>query len=51
LPDQFPKLPKVGKLYQLNNQYFLAIEFWEEYELGKKEAERLKANLCAIKNQ
>lgn len=48
--QQYPQLPQVGKLFQVNSQPFLAIEFWEEYEQGKKEAERLKATLCAIKN-
>lgn len=52
IPDlqQYPQLPQVGKLFQVNSQQYLAIEFWEEYEQGKKEAERLKANLCAVKN-
>ncbi len=49
VPD-LPQLPKIGKLYQLGNQTYLAIEFWEEYEQGKIEAERLKAKLCTIKN-
>lgn len=44
------QLPMVGKLYQLSNQLYLAIENWEQYEQGKPEAERLKAKLCAIKN-
>lgn len=44
------QLPKVGKLYQFNSQPYLAIEFWEEYDQGKSEADRLKAKLCAIKN-
>ncbi len=44
------QIPKVGKLYQLNSQSYLAIENWEQYEIGKSEAERLKAKLCAIKN-
>jgi hypothetical protein len=43
------QLPTIGELFQVNSQHFLAIEFWEQYEQGKKEAERLKANLCAIK--
>lgn len=43
------QLPKVGKLYQLNSQSYLAIEFWEQYDQGKAEADRLKAKLCAIK--
>lgn len=45
-----PQLPKVGKLYQLNNQPYLAIEFWEQFDQAKAEADRLKAKLCAIKN-
>lgn len=49
VPD-LPHLPEVGKLYQLNGQHYLAIEYWDEYETGKAEAERLKAKLCAIKN-
>lgn len=48
--SDLPQLPKIGKLYQLNSQSYLAIEYWEEYDLGKTEAERLKAKLCAIKN-
>ncbi|MEI8202838.1 MAG: hypothetical protein WCH34_07495 [Bacteroidota bacterium] len=44
------QLPLVGKLYQQNNQNYLTIEFWEEYDLGVKESERLTAKLCAIKN-
>jgi DNA repair exonuclease SbcCD ATPase subunit len=43
-----PQLPQTGKLYQLGKESYLAIEFWEDYEQGKKEAERLKAKLCAI---
>lgn len=49
VPDQ-QHLPKVGKLYQLNNQPYLAIEFWEQFDQAKAEADRLKAKLCAIKN-
>lgn len=49
IPD-LQQLPKVGKLYQLNSQSYLAIEFWEQYDQGKSEADRLKAKLCAIKN-
>jgi hypothetical protein len=49
VPD-LPPLPRVGILYQLNSQTYLAIEFWEQYEQGKLEADRLKAKLCAIKN-
>lgn len=48
IPD-LQQLPKVGKLYQLNSQPYLAIEFWEQYDQGKSEADRLKAKLCTIK--
>jgi len=48
---ELQQLPTIGKLFQVeDSQQFLGIEFWEQYEQGKKEAERLKANLCAIKN-
>lgn len=47
---ELQQLPTTGKLFQVNSQQFLGIEFWEQYEQGKKEAQRLKANLCAIKN-
>ena len=52
MPDlqQYPQLPTIGKLFQVDSQSFLAIEFWEEYEQGKIEAERLKANLCVTKS-
>lgn len=49
VPD-LPQLPQIGKLYQLNSQPYLAIEFWEQYDQGKTETDRLKAKLCAIKN-
>lgn len=49
IPD-LQQIPTIGKLFQVNSQQFLAIQNWEEYEQGKKEAERLKAILCAIKN-
>jgi hypothetical protein len=52
MPDlqKYPQLPTIGKLFQLNSQQFLVIQYWEEYEQGMKEVERLKANLCTIKN-
>ena len=43
------QLPIYGKLFYQNNQSYLAIEFWEEYDIGVKESERLKAKLCSIK--
>lgn len=49
IPD-LQQLPKVGKLYQWNSQSYLAIEFWEQYDQAKAEADRLKAILCAIKS-
>jgi hypothetical protein len=48
--QNLPQLPTIGTLYQLNSQQILAIEFWEQYDQGKSEAERLKVKLCAIKN-
>ena len=47
--QKLPQLPQVGKLFTSGGHSYLAIEFWEDYELGKIEAERLKAKLCATK--
>ena len=47
--QNLPQLPQVGTLYQAGGKSFLAIEYWEDYEQGKAEAERLKAELCATK--
>lgn len=47
--QNLPQLPHVGTLYQAGGKSFLAIEYWEDYEQGKAEAERLKAELCATK--
>jgi len=47
IPENLLTLPKVGDLYEQGNQKFLAIEFWEDYEFGKQEAERFNAKLCA----
>jgi len=44
---KFPRLPHPGELFQHNGQAYLAITNWEEYDEGKKEAERLNAKLCA----
>jgi hypothetical protein len=44
---QFLRLPHTGELFQHNGQDYLAITNWEEYDEGKKEAERLNAKLCA----
>jgi chromosome segregation ATPase len=44
---QFPQLPSLGVLYKQNNQDYLAIQYWEDYDQGKVEADRLKAKLCA----
>ena len=45
-------IPVIGErkkdiLFQCNGQNYLAIEYWEEYEEGKAEADRLGAKLCA----
>jgi hypothetical protein len=42
-----PYLPKTGQLYQADGQDYLAIQDWEEYDEGEKEASRLNAKLCA----
>lgn len=47
--QNLPQLPQVGTLYQAGVKSFLAIEYWEDYEQGKAEAERLNAELCATK--
>ena len=46
---QLPQLPQVGELYESGDQSYLAIEYWDQYEQATKEAQRLKAKLCAIK--
>lgn len=43
------QLPQIGILYSAGGNHFLAIEYWEEYPLGKEEAKRLKSKLCATK--
>lgn len=47
--QNLPQLPRVGKLYLYNGNAYLAIENWEDYEIGKTEADRFSAKLCAIK--
>jgi DNA repair exonuclease SbcCD ATPase subunit len=44
---ELDQLPAKGELYQYQGQAYLAIEYWEDYTDGKKEAGRLKAKLCA----
>jgi hypothetical protein len=44
-----PRLPRIGTLYQSNSQNYLAIKYWEEFDAGKSEADRLIAKLCAEK--
>lgn len=48
----FPKeeLPKTGTLYQEGKERYLAIQYWEQLELAKKEADRLRAHLCVAKD-
>jgi chromosome segregation ATPase len=43
----FDRLPAKGELYRHEGQDYLAIEYWEDYNEGKKEAGRLEAKLCA----
>jgi hypothetical protein len=45
--QELPHLPHVGELYKNDNETYLAITYWEEYDRGKEDAERLKAKLCA----
>jgi hypothetical protein len=49
LQIKIPKegLPTAGILYVEGNTRYLAIENWEQVELARKDAERLKATLCA----
>ncbi len=49
IPDDIEYLPKVGELFEVGKQKYLEIEFWEDYELAKKETQRLNANLSAKK--
>lgn len=45
-----PILPRVGYLFQFKQKLFLAINNWDEYDAGLREAERLGAELCANNN-
>ena len=47
--QNLPQLPQIGKLFSANGEHYLAIENWEDYEVGRIEFERLKVKLCAIK--
>jgi hypothetical protein len=47
IPENLLQLPKIGNLHEQGNQKYLSIEFWEDYEIGKKETERFNAKLCA----
>jgi len=47
IPSDIKHLPQIGTLFELGEKKYLEIEFWEDYEIGKKEAERLNAKLCA----
>jgi len=47
LHPELPCLPEVGLLYQANGKAYLAIKYWEDFEKGQVEADRLKATLCA----
>jgi hypothetical protein len=47
-PDDFPEdLPNVGTLHSVGGKRYLAIAYWQEEEIGRKAAERLKAIMCA----
>ncbi len=41
-----PYLPHTGELYEQGKMKYLTIDFWEDYQNGQKEAERLNAKLC-----
>lgn len=47
--QNLPQLPQIGELFSENGKNYLAIENWEDFEVGKIESERLNAKLCAIK--
>ena len=47
--QNIPQLPQVGMLYSFERNSYLAIDNWEDYDFGKKESERFKAKLCAVK--
>ena len=49
IPENIGYLPQIGELQEVGKQKFLEIEFWEDYELAKKETERLNAKLSAKK--
>jgi len=40
-------LPETGELFNNSGKKYLAIINWEDYPIGKTEAERLGAKLCA----
>jgi chromosome segregation ATPase len=40
-------LPSVGELFETETERYLAIDTWEQYDLGRAEAARLKARLVA----
>lgn len=48
--QEIPKkeLPKVGELFELGKENYLVIEYWEEFEEAKIEAERLNVKLDNI---
>ncbi|MCC5945691.1 MAG: hypothetical protein JJT94_12210, partial [Bernardetiaceae bacterium] len=47
ISENLLRLPKIGELHEQGNQKYLAIEFWEDYEIGKQEIELFNAKLCA----
>ena len=44
---KLPYLPKKGELYKDRNVSYLAITNWDDFDIGKQEAKRLSAKLCA----
>jgi hypothetical protein len=49
IPD-IEYLPKIGELFEVGKQKYLEIEFWEDFELGQTEIQRLNAKLSAKNN-
>ena len=47
IPKNIDYLPKIGILFESGKQKYLEIEFWEDFELGKIETQRLNAKLSA----
>lgn len=49
--SSLPILPSIGRLFQVKQKLFLAIDKWDEYDEGLKETVRLGAELCVNNNE